>query len=112
MAHQRRRHHYYQRFRHMIPVFSAVAAALFFLFALLSFLAPSPVETDRIHRRRQHTSVNVQKDDAIDNPAFRVPITDAVVAARILNATLVVPKLDQRSFWKDSRSVTTVAQIA
>lgn len=57
MAHQRRRHHYYQRFRHMIPVFSAVAAALFFLFALLSFLAPSPVETDRIHRRRQHTSV-------------------------------------------------------
>lgn len=30
-------------------------------------------------------------------------IIDAVVAAHILNAVLVIPKLDQQSYWKDSR---------
>jgi len=108
MAYQRRRQHYYQRFRVVIPVFSAVAAALLFLFALLSFLAPSPVETDRMQLKRQQTTVlflsreqrflivqvidrtflivlfcfmygiivqiSVHKDEAIEHPAFRVPV--------------------------------------
>ncbi|XP_054798184.1 O-fucosyltransferase 16 [Prosopis cineraria] len=167
MAFHRRRLHYHQRFRFLIPFISAIVAALLILFALLSLLAPSPVDTAHLHRSRRQYSFEAEADDAIGVPSFRVPadggkldrdvwstrnseffsgcsnasakfpkaevitqpnrylmiatsgglnqqrtgITDAVVAARILNATLVVPKLDQKSYWKDSSNFSQIFDV-
>lgn len=168
MAFQRRRqHHNHQhRLRVVVPIISSVFSALLILFALLSFLAPSPSDTDHLHHPRRFTSTD-NVDGPTGVPVFRVQrdggkldrdiwssrnaqfyhgcsvasskfakagdvthsnrylaivtsgglnqqrtgIIDAVVAARILNATLVIPKLDQKSFWKDASDFSEIFDV-
>ncbi|GKU98118.1 hypothetical protein SLEP1_g11160 [Rubroshorea leprosula] len=166
MAFPRRRFQYYHRLRSLYPVISSISGAILFLFALLSLLAPTPMDSDQFHRS---DSLSVVAKEAIRNgdSMFRVPsgggrlnrdiwssrnsrlfygcnnasskfakaeavthanrflaiatsgglnqqrtgIVDAVIAARILNATLVVPKLDPKSFWKDSSDFREIFDI-
>ncbi|KAL1190047.1 O-fucosyltransferase 16 [Cardamine amara subsp. amara] len=162
MTYQRRRYPYYNRLRRLLPLIFAVFLSLLILFTFLSFLAPSPGDSDRLPQRLRYTS-----NDAIKATGFQVPrgggrsdrdiwrsrnaeffygcsnattkfanaksvtkndrylaiatsgglnqqrtgIVDAVVAARILNATLVVPKLDQKSYWKDASDFSHIFDV-
>ncbi|KAL3638954.1 O-fucosyltransferase 16 [Castilleja foliolosa] len=171
MAYPRRRHQYRHR---LIPAIFAISAAILILFVFISFLAPSPIDSDHLGRGSRTriplfptARINDGVAEGNGAPLFRVPnsgglhhrdlwtskhagfyygcsnasstfakasaiahsnrylaiatsgglnqqrtgITDAVVAARILNATLVVPKLDQKSFWKDVSNFSEIFDI-
>ncbi|XP_044512185.1 O-fucosyltransferase 16 isoform X2 [Mangifera indica] len=115
-SHRRHRHQPHlhhnnnNRLRLLHPAIFAIFVVLFILFLLLSVLAPSPTDSEQLRHGTSHV-LPMLIDGPSGGPVFRVPIVDAVVAARILNATLVIPKLDQKSFWKDASNFSEIFHV-
>ncbi|CAN6682944.1 unnamed protein product [Malus baccata var. baccata] len=73
---QRRRLHYYHRFRFLLPLISAISGAVLVLFALLLVLAPSPLDVNNLHQPRHSSTFDVAVDDDAVSArltVFRVP---------------------------------------
>uniref|UniRef100_A0A6N2LD72 Uncharacterized protein n=1 Tax=Salix viminalis TaxID=40686 RepID=A0A6N2LD72_SALVM len=68
MASHRRRNHYYNRFRSVLPLISAVSGVLLILFGLLSFLAPTPIDTNNPHHKTMLDTTNDVVEDTIGKP--------------------------------------------
>ncbi|URE40114.1 GDP-fucose protein O-fucosyltransferase [Musa troglodytarum] len=62
-------------------------------------------------RKRSHFGAILPGAASGHTAALRTAIIDGLVAARILNATLVVPILDQDSFWNDASDFSDIFDV-
>ncbi|KAL5710327.1 O-fucosyltransferase 6 [Ranunculus cassubicifolius] len=70
---------------------------------------PTPEFSNAPHTTRPQRFLVIATTGGLDRQRFA--IVDAVAVARILNATLVVPKLDHKSFWNDSSNFSDIYDV-
>ncbi|KAM0925704.1 hypothetical protein ACQ4PT_004029 [Festuca glaucescens] len=91
------------------PLF--LGTALFVLGFVSLFTGHIVTDADWSRIRSRWRSNQVRTNGPIDIWKSSFQIIDAVVVARILNATLVVPELDHHSFWKDDSDFSDIFDV-